>query len=63
MLILSRRINQTIIINDHVKVHVLAIQGQQIKLGFEAPKDVEIHRKEVFERIQKEKMIGNFEEK
>lgn len=63
MLILSRRINQAIIINDHVKVHVLAVQGQQIKLGFEAPKDVEIHRKEVFERIQKEKNIEDISKK
>jgi carbon storage regulator len=63
MLILSRRINETVIINSHVKVHVLAVQGQHIKLGFEAPKDVEIHRKEIFERIQKEKMAEDSQEK
>jgi carbon storage regulator len=55
MLILTRRINEVVIINDNIKVTVLGVQGQQIKLGFEAPNEVSVHRKEIFERIQGQK--------
>lgn len=63
MLILSRRINENIIINGHIKLSVLSIQGQQVKLGFDAPKDIEVHREEVFNRIQEEKNRAIFEGK
>lgn len=55
MLILTRRINETVMINDNIKVTVLEVSGQQVRLGFEAPKEVTVHREEVFDRIQKEK--------
>lgn len=52
MLILTRRIGETIRINDDITVTVLSIQGGQVKLGVEAPKHVEVHREEVHQRIQ-----------
>ncbi len=55
MLVLSRKPNEVIMIGDHIKMYVLGIQGQQIRLGFEAPQEVTIHRLEIFERIQQEK--------
>lgn len=52
MLILTRRIGETIRINDDITVTVLSIQGGQVKLGVEAPKHIEVHREEVHQRIQ-----------
>lgn len=59
MLILSRKPNEAIIINGNIKVIVLGAQGQQIRLGFEAPKNIEIHREEIFEKIQQQKANPN----
>ncbi|MFW0084504.1 MAG: carbon storage regulator CsrA [Coxiella endosymbiont of Haemaphysalis japonica] len=56
MLILTRRISESVIIGDSVKVTVLGVKGNQIRIGIEAPKDVSIHREEIYERIQKEKL-------
>jgi carbon storage regulator len=53
MLILSRRIGESMIIDGNVKVHVLGVSGNQIRIGIEAPKDVSVHREEVYQRIQK----------
>lgn len=55
MLILSRRIHENVIINEHITVSVLSIQGTQVKLGFNAPKEISVHREEIFKRIQQEK--------
>lgn len=55
MLILTRRIGETIRINDDISVTVLSVQGQQVKLGIAAPADVAVHREEIYERIQAEK--------
>lgn len=55
MLILTRKTNESLIINDDIKVTILAVNGNQIKIGIDAPKEVSIHREEVYERIQKEK--------
>lgn len=57
MLILTRRISESVIIGDDVKVTVLGVNGNQIRIGIEAPKDVSIHREEIYERIQKEKLV------
>lgn len=54
MLILTRNVSQSIMIGDEVKVTITAIQGGQVKLGIEAPRDVSVHREEVFERILRE---------
>ena len=55
MLILSRRVGETIIINDDILATILSIKGNQVRIGIEAPKGVEIHREEIWERIQEEK--------
>jgi carbon storage regulator len=51
MLVLTRSINQSVIIGDNLIVKVLSIRGNQVRLGFEAPKDVTIYRNEIWERI------------
>ena len=51
MLVLSRKKNESIIINDNITVTVIEIRGDKIRLGIEAPKDVSVHRREVYEAI------------
>ena len=55
MLILTRRVGETLMIGNDVTVTVLGIKGSQVRLGINAPKDVEVHREEVYERVQAEK--------
>ena len=55
MLILSRRPNENIRINDNIEIRVLGIQGNQVRLGFVAPDGVKIHREEIYFKIQDEK--------
>ena len=52
MLVLSRKKNESIIINDHIVVTVVEIRGDKVRLGIDAPKDVSVHRREVYEAIQ-----------
>jgi len=54
MLVLTRKLNESIMIGNDIEVTVLAVEGEQIKLGINAPKHVEIHRKEVYLSIQQE---------
>jgi carbon storage regulator len=54
MLALTRKRGESIIINDNVEVVVLSVQGEQVKLGIIAPKDIPVHRKEIYEQIQAE---------
>lgn len=55
MLILTRRIGETININDDIEVTVLGIRGNQVRIGVKAPENVSINREEIYQRIQKEK--------
>ena len=55
MLILTRRVGETIVIGDDVVVTVLGIKGNQVRIGINAPKNVSVHRQEIYERIQSEK--------
>jgi carbon storage regulator len=55
MLILTRRKGETLMIGDNIDVTVLDIRGRQVRLGINAPKDVSVHREEIYQRIQKEK--------
>ena len=54
MLILTRRVNETIMIGDEVTCTILSIRGNQVRLGINAPKSVAVHRQEIYERIKKE---------
>ncbi len=54
MLVLSRRLGETLIIGDEIKITVLGISGNQVRLGIAAPKEVSVHREEVYRRIQEE---------
>jgi carbon storage regulator len=52
MLVLSRKKNESIIINDNITVTIIEIRGDKVRLGIEAPKDVSVHRREVYDAIQ-----------
>ena len=54
MLVLMRRLTESIMIGDDIKVTVLKINGNQVSIGIDAPDDVEVHREEIYDRIQKE---------
>ncbi|MCK4870854.1 MAG: carbon storage regulator CsrA [Gammaproteobacteria bacterium] len=55
MLILTRRNGESIMINDDVKISILGITGRQIRIGINAPKEVDVHREEIYQKIQQEK--------
>ena len=52
MLILTRRVGETVVVGDNILVTVLGFKGNQVRLGIEAPSDVSVHREEIFNRLQ-----------
>lgn len=52
MLVLTRKLGESIAIDDHIKIRVVQIKGKQVRIGIEAPKDTKIHREEVYAAIQ-----------
>lgn len=54
MLILTRRVGETLMIGDEVTVTVLGVKGNQVRIGVNAPRDVSVHREEIYERIKRE---------
>jgi carbon storage regulator len=59
MLILTRRVGETIMIGDHVTVTVLGVKGNQVRVGVNAPKEVAVHREEIYERIKREEAAAD----
>ncbi|MGI5830934.1 MAG: carbon storage regulator CsrA [Thermoguttaceae bacterium] len=60
MLVLSRKKNESIVINDNITVVVIEVRGDKVRLGIEAPKDVPVHRKEIYNAIQLGEKRGEF---
>lgn len=58
MLILTRRVGETLMVGDEVTVTVLGVKGNQVRLGVNAPKHIAVHREEIYQRIQQEKDQG-----
>ncbi|MGU9956437.1 MAG: carbon storage regulator CsrA [Arenicellales bacterium WSBS_2016_MAG_OTU3] len=58
MLVLTRRISESLMIGEEVKVTVLGIDGDQVRIGIKAPKDIPVHREEIYHRIQKEQAVA-----
>lgn len=59
MLILTRRVGESLIIGDDVVVNILGVKGNQVRIGVDAPKEVPVHREEIYNRIQAEKDQNN----
>lgn len=62
MLILTRRVGETLMIGDEVSVTILGVKGNQVRIGVNAPKDVAVHREEIYQRIQREKVISQHQD-
>ncbi|MNJ92738.1 hypothetical protein D3C87_104120 [compost metagenome] len=58
MLVLTRKLGESIAIDDHIKIRVVQIKGKQVRLGIEAPKDTKIHREEVYTAIQEQNEVS-----
>lgn len=58
MLVLTRKLNESIMIGDNVKITIVDVKGDQVKLGITAPREVSVHREEVYREIQKENQLA-----
>ncbi|MFN7017461.1 MAG: carbon storage regulator CsrA [Fimbriimonadales bacterium] len=58
MLVLTRKVNQSIMIGDDIEVIVLEVRGEQVRLGIKAPRTVTVHRREIYDAIQKENLLA-----
>ncbi len=58
MLVLSRKLNESVVINDQIVVTVVEVRGDRVRLGIQAPRDVPIHRSEVMAAIQRAAIVG-----
>ena len=63
MLILTRRVGETVMIGDDVTITVLGVKGNQVRVGINAPKSVAVHREEIYERIKREQQPEDIAEK
>jgi len=63
MLILTRRVGETVMIGDDVTITVLGVKGNQVRVGINAPKNVAVHREEIYERIKREQRSEEVSEK
>jgi carbon storage regulator len=63
MLILTRRVGETVMIGDDVTITVLGVKGNQVRVGINAPKHVAVHREEIYERIKREQQTDEVSEK
>ena len=59
MLVLTRKLGESIAIDDHIKIVVVQIKGKQVRLGIKAPKETKIHREEVYQAIQRQNTISS----
>jgi len=59
MLILTRRIGETVMVGDDVTITVLGVKGNQVRVGINAPKSIAVHREEIYERIQRERAASH----
>ncbi len=60
MLILTRRVGESVIISDDITITVLGVRGNQVRLGINAPKDITVHREEIYKRIRQEQGKNDF---
>ena len=58
MLILTRRVGEKLVIGDNVTVAVLGVKGGQVRIGIDAPREIQVHREEIYQRILKEKVAN-----